>query len=67
MPNEVFKTTPKVFISNIKDTVDVTLATNDDQQHKAHNFSSIKDTADVTLATDDDKQVKAHNKSFTNQ
>ena len=38
MPKEVFENDPKDFISNTKDTVDVTLATDDDKQLKAHNI-----------------------------
>ena len=36
MPNEVFKND---FISNIKETVDVTLATDDDKQLEGHKKS----------------------------
>ena len=39
MPNEVFKNDSNDFISNIKETVDVTLATDDDRQLEAHNKS----------------------------
>ena len=39
MPKEVFENVSKDFISNIKYTVDVTLATDDDKQLKAHNKS----------------------------
>ena len=37
MPNEVFKNDSNDFISNIKETVDVTLATDDNKQLEAHN------------------------------
>jgi hypothetical protein len=37
MPKEVFETTPKI-LSVIKDTVNVTLATDDDKQLKAHSI-----------------------------
>jgi hypothetical protein len=37
MPKEVFKNDSKDFISDIKGAVDVTFATNDDKQLKAHN------------------------------
>ena len=37
MPNEVFKNDTNDFISNIKKTVDVTLAIDDDRQLEAHN------------------------------
>ena len=39
MPKEVFENDSKDCISNIKDTVDVTLPTDDDKQLKAHNKS----------------------------
>jgi hypothetical protein len=39
MPNEVFKNDSNDFISNIKETVDVTLATDYDRQLEAHNYS----------------------------
>ena len=39
MPKEVFENDCKDFISNIKDTVDVTLATDHGKQLKAHNRS----------------------------
>jgi hypothetical protein len=39
MPKEVFENNSKDFISNIKDTVDLTLATDEDEQLKAHNKS----------------------------
>ena len=39
MPNEVFKNDSNDFICNIKETFDVTLATNDDKQLEAHNKS----------------------------
>ena len=38
MPKEVFENDSKDFISNTKDNVDVTLATDDDKQLKAHNI-----------------------------
>ena len=37
MPNEVFKNNSNDFISNVKETIDVTLATDDDKQLEAHN------------------------------
>jgi hypothetical protein len=37
MPNEVFKNNSNDFIRNIKETVDVTLATDDDRQLEANN------------------------------
>ena len=37
MPNEVFRNDSNEFISNIKETVDATLATDDDRQIEAHN------------------------------
>ena len=37
MPKDVFENDSKDFISNIKDTVDVTLATDDNKQLEAHN------------------------------
>ena len=37
MPNEVLKNDSNDFKSNIKETVDVTLATDDDRQLEAHN------------------------------
>ena len=37
MPNEVFKNPSNDFISNIKESVDVTFATDDDKQLEAHN------------------------------
>jgi hypothetical protein len=37
MPNEVFKNNSNDFIRNIKGTVDVTLATDDDRQLEANN------------------------------
>ena len=37
MPNEVFKNDSNNFISNKKETVDVTLAIDDDRQLEAHN------------------------------
>ena len=39
MPKEVFVNESKDFISDIKDTDAVTLATDDDKQLKAHNKS----------------------------
>ena len=39
MRNEVFKNESNDFISNIKETVDVTLATDDDKQLEAYNKS----------------------------
>ena len=39
MPSEVFKDYSNDFISHIKETVDVTLATDDNKQHEAHNKS----------------------------
>jgi YbbR domain-containing protein len=43
MPKEVFKNNSNNFISNIKETVDVTLATDDDRQLEAHikSFKSV--------------------------
>ena len=38
MPKEVFENDSKHVISNTKDIVDVTLATDDDKQLKAHNI-----------------------------
>ena len=35
MPNEVFKNDSNNFISNIKETVDVTLATDDEAHNKS--------------------------------
>ena len=37
MPNEVFKNQSNNFISNIKESVDITFATDDDKQLEAHN------------------------------
>jgi hypothetical protein len=37
MPNEVFKNDSNNFISNKKETVDVTLEIDDDRQLEAHN------------------------------
>ena len=37
MPNEVFKNPSNDFTSNIKESVDVTFATDDDKQLEAHN------------------------------
>jgi hypothetical protein len=37
MPREVFENDSKDFISDIKVSVDVTLATDDDKRLKAHN------------------------------
>ena len=42
MPKEVFENDSKHFISDIQDTVNVTLATNDDKQLKAHNVKDFK-------------------------
>jgi hypothetical protein len=39
MPNEVFKNDSNDFISNIKEIVDVSLATDDDRQLEAHDKS----------------------------
>jgi hypothetical protein len=41
MSNEVFKDDSNDFISNIKETVYVTLATDNDRQLEAHNKSFI--------------------------
>ena len=38
MAKEVFENNYKDFICNTKDTVDVTMATDDDKQLKAHNI-----------------------------
>ena len=38
MPKEVFENDSKDLISNTKDTVDITLATDDDKQLKAQNI-----------------------------
>ena len=37
MPNEVFKNVSFIFISNIKESVDVTFATDEDKQLESHN------------------------------
>ena len=39
MPNEVFKKDSSDFITNMKESVDVTFANDDDKQLKAHNKS----------------------------
>ena len=39
MPNNVFKTNSNNFIRNIKEFVDVSFATDDDNQLEAHNKS----------------------------
>ena len=39
MPNEVFKTHSNEFSSNITESVDVTLASDDDKQIEVHNKS----------------------------
>ena len=41
MPKEVFEKESKDFISAIKYTVDVTLATDDDKQLRAHNINDF--------------------------
>ena len=45
MPNEVFKNNSNDFIRNIKETVDVTLATDDDRQLEAHDKSFTNQSA----------------------